>query len=84
MSAATLLSVEPEVRSRTRETRFRVPDVAVGLVKREGCYLAKAPFDPRTRQMIVFEDGSLIGIEGGPIATASPRLEWMRDEIFRD
>lgn len=34
----------PEVRSRTRETRFRLPDVAVELEKREGRYLAEAPF----------------------------------------
>jgi Uma2 family endonuclease len=34
----------PEVRSRTRETRFRLPDVAVELGKREGRYLAEAPF----------------------------------------
>jgi Uma2 family endonuclease len=34
----------PEVRSRTRETRFRLPDVAVELGKREGRYLTKAPF----------------------------------------
>lgn len=34
----------PEVRSRTRETRFRLPDVAVALQKREGRFLAVPPF----------------------------------------
>jgi Uma2 family endonuclease len=35
----------PEVRSRTRETRFRLPDVAVATRKAEGRYLAEPPFD---------------------------------------
>jgi Uma2 family endonuclease len=34
----------PEVRSRTRETRFRLPDVAIALHKAEGSYLAEPPF----------------------------------------
>jgi Uma2 family endonuclease len=34
----------PEVRSRTRKTRFRLPDVAVALGPRGGRYLAEAPF----------------------------------------
>jgi hypothetical protein len=84
MSAATRISVAPQVRSRTRETRFRGPDAAVEPVKREGWYLAKAPLDPRARRMFVFADGSFIEIKGGQIAAESPRLEWMRDEIFRD
>jgi Uma2 family endonuclease len=107
----------PEVRSRTRQTRFRLPDVAVALGRREGRYLAEAPFiaieilseedrmtrvieklkeyaewgvpniwvfDPRSWQMYVFENGSLLEIKGDVIATESPRLELTRDEIFRD
>jgi Uma2 family endonuclease len=34
----------PEVRSRTRATRFRLPDVAIDLRKREGRFLTEAPF----------------------------------------
>lgn len=34
----------PELRSRTRETRFRLPDVAIALHKAEGDYLAEPPF----------------------------------------
>ena len=34
----------PEARSRTRTTRFRLPDVAVDLRKREGRFLEEAPF----------------------------------------
>jgi Uma2 family endonuclease len=107
----------PEVRSRTRETRFRLPDVAVELGKRQGRYLAEAPFiaieilseddrmtrvieklkeyaawgvpniwvfDPRTRQIFVFQRNALVEIEGDLIATESPRLELTRDEIFWD
>lgn len=34
----------PAVRSRTREARFRLPDVAITLGRREGQYLAETPF----------------------------------------
>jgi Uma2 family endonuclease len=38
------VKVVPELRSRTRETRFRVPDVAVVLQPPPGRYLITAPF----------------------------------------
>jgi Uma2 family endonuclease len=34
----------PEVRSRTRETRFRLPDVAISINRETGRYLADPPF----------------------------------------
>jgi Uma2 family endonuclease len=41
-------------------------------------------FDPRTRQMYVFQEDALVEIKGGTIAAEAPRLEFARDEIFED
>jgi Uma2 family endonuclease len=41
-------------------------------------------FDPRNRQMFVFQENALVEIEGDIIATESPRPELTRDEIYRD
>jgi Uma2 family endonuclease len=38
------IEVLPEVRSRTTETRFRLPDVAVLLRRQEGRFIAEAPY----------------------------------------
>jgi Uma2 family endonuclease len=111
------IKVVPELRSRTRETRFRLPDVAIVLERPAGRFLTEAPFiaieilseedrvsrlieklkeyadwgvpniwmfDPRTRQMYVFQENSLVAIQGDIIATESPRLELTRNEIFQD
>ena len=109
--------VMPEVRSRTRETRFRLPDVAVALNMPEGRFVTEPPyiaieilseddrvsrlieklkeyaamgvlniwvFDPRLKQMFVFEGNALREIEGDTISTGEPRIELTRDEIFQD
>ncbi len=38
------IKVVPELRSRTSETRFRLPDVAILLQRPTGAYLTEAPF----------------------------------------
>lgn len=111
------IKVLPEVRSRTTDTRFRLPDVAVTLRRQQGRFITEAPFiaieilseddrvsrlieklkeyaamgvpniwvfDPRLKQMFVFQGNALREIEGDTIATGEPRLELTREEIFQD
>jgi Uma2 family endonuclease len=111
------IKVLPEVRSRTTETRFRLPDVAVELRRQTGRFITEPPyiaieilseddrvsrlieklkeyaamgvpniwvFDPRLKQMFVFEGNALREIEGDTISTGDPRIELTRAEVFQD
>jgi Uma2 family endonuclease len=111
------IKVWPEIRSKTRETRYRLPDVAVVLEPQEGRFVTEPPFiaveilseddrvsrlieklkeyaamgvpniwvfDPRLKQMFVFEGNALREIAGDTISTGEPRIELTRDEIFQD
>lgn len=40
-------------------------------------------FDPRRQKLFVYQAGDLIEIKGGVIATAEPRFELTREEIFQ-
>jgi Uma2 family endonuclease len=106
----------PELRSQTRSTRYRLPDVCVMLSLPKTKYLLDAAFlaveilseddrmskmmekleeyerkgvahiwliDPRLGKMSIYSSGSLTEIREDVIATANPRLELTRDDIFR-
>jgi Uma2 family endonuclease len=105
-----------ELRSKTRATRYRLPDVCVLLAAPTTKYLLDAAFlaieilseddrmsrtiekleeyaaagtrhiwviDPRLRQVFTFRGNALQVVEDEVIATADPRLELTRGEIFQ-
>jgi Uma2 family endonuclease len=108
--------VVPELRSKTRETRYRLPDVSVLLQAPKTKYLLDAAFiaieilseddrmsqmlerleeydqigvpniwliDPRLRKISTYAKGVLTEVRGDILATADPRLELKRAEIFQ-
>jgi Uma2 family endonuclease len=105
----------PELRSQTRSTRYRLPDVSVMLAAPQTKYLLEAAFlaveilsesdsmtsiieklheysqkgvaniwliDPRLEKMFTFRSPNLQEVKD-IIATADPRLELTRDEVFQ-
>lgn len=106
----------PELRSQTRSTRYRLPDVCVLLAAPNTRYLLDAAFiaieilsdddrmtkmmekleeydqkgvsniwviDPRLQKISVYSNGDLHEERQDVIATADPRLELTREEIFQ-
>jgi Uma2 family endonuclease len=108
--------VVPELRSQTRLTRYRLPDVCVVLQAPTPKFLLDAAFvaveilseddrmsrmmekleeyhekgirhiwliDPRLQKVSVYTGGTLNEVRGAVVATADPRLELSREEIFQ-
>ena len=108
--------VVPELRSKTRETRYRLPDISVLLQAPKTKYLLDAAFiaieilseddrmsqmlerleeydhfgvpniwliDPRLQKISTYANGVLTEVRSDIVATADPRLEITRAEIFQ-
>ena len=108
--------IVPELRSQTRSTRYRLPDVCVLLEAPKTKFLLDAAFlaieilseddpmsrmmekleeynekgirhiwliDPRLQTVSVYADGALREVRETVVATADPRLELSREEIFQ-